>query len=399
MTIPEHVKSMKKDRVAEPRRIELFIRRQVAHGQDLIQGITQYARPAKNWIFGIQSPDFAVIRKTLTSRPNGVIAQVGREELHRLLENSGIPYVDLAQTLPDDSIMRVCVDHEAIGKMAAEYFIQNRFREFGFVGEANHRFSLLRESGYVQTLRDRGYECHILRRNILQIFQPSLAIAETDTRLAKWLMRLPLPIALFAVTDFRGMKVLEMCRKLGLKVPAEVAVLGVDNDALFCNLEHPPLSSIAQPSHEMGYQAAKMLDALMAGETVKRRQIALPPLRVVVRQSSDITAVNDKLVADALAFIRAHAGEPITVKDVCREVLVSRRLLEMRFQKELNCTPLEEIRRTRIARAKQLLTDTDRPMSEIAKNSGFQSSARFSVVFHQYTGITPIAYRGKFRNH
>jgi LacI family transcriptional regulator len=212
-------------------------------------------------------------------------------------------------------------------------------------------------------------------------------VAETDTKLAKWMRRLPLPIALFAVTDFRGMKVLEMCRKLGLKVPAEVAVLGVDNDALFCNLEYPPLSSIAQPTYEIGYQAAEMLDKLMAGKVLKKKLIILPPIHVVVRQSSDITAVNDKVVADALAFIRAHAGEPITVKEVCGEVLVSRRLLEMRFQKELNCSPLEEIRRTRIARAKQLLTDTDMSMSEIAENSGFQSSARFSVVFINTQGL------------
>jgi LacI family transcriptional regulator len=395
----EHVKSMKKAKVADAQRIELFIYRASTHCQNVIQGITHYARPAKNWIIGIQYPEINLVKKTLASRPSGIIAQVNNKKLYHLLEESGLPYIDVTDTIQDDSIKRICVDHVAIGKMAAEYFLENRFREFGFVGEANHRFSMLRESGYVQTLRDKGYNCYILRRNILQIFQPSLVVAETDNRLAKWLKSLPLPIALFSATDSRAVKVLEMCRKLGLKVPAEVAVLGVDNDTLLCNLEYPPLSSIALPSYEIGYQAAKMLDALMAGETVKRSRFFFPPQRVVVRQSSDIMAVNDKLVAEALAFIRAHAGDPITVKDVCSHTLVSRRLLEMRFKQELGWTPLEEIRRARIARAKLLLTDTDSPMSEVAANSGFQSSARFCVVFRQYTGITPIAYRGKFRNH
>jgi len=390
---------MKKAKVADARRIELFIYRAGTHCQNVIQGITHYARPEKNWIIGIQDPEINPIKKTLASRPSGIIAQVYYEKLYQLLEEGGLPYVDVTDTVQDDSIKRVCVDHVAIGKMAAEYFIENRYREFGFVGEQGQYFSMLRETGYAQTLREKGYNCYILRRNLLQIFQPSLVIAETDNRLAKWLKSLPLPIGLFCSTDSRAVKVLEMCRKLGLKVPAEIAVLGVDNDALLCNLEYPPLSSIALPSHEIGYQAAKLLDAVMAGETVKRSRIFCPPQRVVVRQSSDIMALNDKLVAEALSFIRAHAGDSITVKDVCGHILVSRRLLEMRFKNELGWTPLEEIRRARIARAKQLLADTDSPMSEIAANSGFQSSARFCVVFRQYTGITPIAYRGKFRNH
>jgi LacI family transcriptional regulator len=132
---------MEKAKIAAPKRIEVFVRSATQHGQNLIQGIAHYARPLKNWIIGIQEPGITVLKQTLASRPDGIIMQVGDiEEMHRLMEKSGIPHIDLSNTSPDASIARVCVDNEAIGRMAAEYFLQNRYRQFGFVGEEKNVF-------------------------------------------------------------------------------------------------------------------------------------------------------------------------------------------------------------------------------------------------------------------
>jgi LacI family transcriptional regulator len=167
----------------------------------------------------------------------------------------------------------------------------------------------------------------------------------------------------------------------------------VDDDELECLLASPPLSSIALPAERIGYEAAQLLDQMMSGGDAPGEPIFLPPVRVVTRQSTDTLAVDDPAVAAALAFIRQHIGEDLSVAKIVAEIGVVRRELERRFRVLLGCSVGEELRRVRVEAAKGLLTDTLLSMPAVARHSGFSNAQRLAVVFHQMTGCSPSAYR------
>jgi len=205
-------------------------------------------------------------------------------------------------------------------------------------------------------------------------------------------------LGLFASHDSQGVQLSEYCRHLGLRVPDEVAIVGADDDDLLCDLARPSLSSIALPGERIGHEAARMLEQLMAHERLAARQVVLPPVRLVVRASSDMQALPDADVAAAVRYIRDHAHQPIDVRDLLAAVPVSRRSLERRFRRHLDRGIWEEIRRSHLERAKTLLADTDLPMSVVAQRSGFSDSRQLSIAFRQATGGTPTEFRRRHRS-
>jgi LacI family transcriptional regulator len=215
-----------------------------------------------------------------------------------------------------------------------------------------------------------------------------------QSRLISWLMELPKPVAVFATNDLLGHHVLDACGVGELSAPEQVAVLGVDNDELLCGLCDPPLSSINPDPERIGYEAASWLDRMMKGErTPDEAFLEVPPLGIVVRQSSDIFAVPDEDFATALRFIREHACDGITVKEVAEHVAVSRSWLERHFRLHLNRSPQAEIRNVQIKRCKELLRDTDLPLRTISRLAGFKHIEYMSVVFKRLTGESPGHYR------
>jgi LacI family transcriptional regulator len=218
-----------------------------------------------------------------------------------------------------------------------------------------------------------------------------------DVAVQRWVQRLPKPVGIFASTDIWGVQLAEVCRQTGLRVPEDVALVGVDNDDLLCEVARPSLSSIALPTERIGFEAAALLDRILARERPSLRPRLLPPIGVVARQSSDVLALDDPEVAAAVRFIREHSHTSIGVKDVLRAVTISRRSLERRFQAALDRTVWEEIRRAHLERAKSLLAGTAMPMWAVAEQAGFSDPRQLSVVFRQETGLTPTAYRGRVR--
>jgi LacI family transcriptional regulator len=222
-------------------------------------------------------------------------------------------------------------------------------------------------------------------------------VAAEENDLARWLRGLPKPVGIMASYDIRGQQVLAACRGAGLAVPDEVAVIGVDNDALLCELASPPLSSVIPNAHRAGYEAAALLDQQMAGKRVAATAHLIAPLGIAARQSTDVLAVDDREVARAVQFIREHACEGINVADVLRAVPLSRRVLEQRFQNLLGRTPREEILQVRLSRVKQLLGETDLPLYLVAERTGFEHVEYLSVVFKRETGRTPSRWRSEAR--
>jgi LacI family transcriptional regulator len=223
-------------------------------------------------------------------------------------------------------------------------------------------------------LADRSWECE---RDIL----------------AKWLCGLPTPLGLFACNDDRGRQVLEACRIGELSVPGDVAVIGVDNDEMFCDLADPPLSSVALNAETAGYRAAELLDMMMRGRACSPRHVLVEAIGVVTRHSTNVIAVEDEEVSTALQFIRQEQGCGISVDSVADAVAVSRRSLERRFRETIGRTILEEIRLARIERAKRLLLETKYPISKVAQLAGFGSTGRFVQFFHDRVGRTPRKFR------
>ena len=169
--------------------------------------------------------------------------------------------------------------------------------------------------------------------------------------------------------------------------------MGVGNEETFCKTSNPPLSSIQIPCERTGYDAAGLLDALLNKKRILNKKNFLPPSGLVSRRSTDVLQVNDPVILKALQFIQENIGKPIQIKDVLKHVFVSQSLLERKFREELERTPLAEIRRQRIQRARQLLSDTNLSQAEIAEACGFSSDVRFSAVFKEITGTSPSAFR------
>jgi LacI family transcriptional regulator len=178
-------------------------------------------------------------------------------------------------------------------------------------------------------------------------------------------------------------------------VPDDIAILGVDNDESICDISYPPLSSIRLGAEQIGHRAVALMEQMLLGKTLAEQRAWVPPIGVVTRQSTDVLAVDDPDVAALLALIRRHATEGVTVKQVMRSIAVNRRTLERRFIAAVGATPLDEIRRVRIERAKALL-QSNIPIYEVARRSGFHTPEYLATAFSRLTGLSPTAYRKRF---
>jgi LacI family transcriptional regulator len=280
-------------------------------------------------------------------------------------------------------------DDAAIAQLGYEHLKERGFKRFAYCGDARFNWSNWRQEHFQRAVTADGFPCSIFKPRK----QPSADDATLVDDLERWLLRLPKPIGLMSCYDLLGQQVLDACRRAGISAPEQVAVLGVDNDEMICELCHPPLSSIVPNTQRTGYEAAALLDMMMSGHKAQGRTHLIPPVGVVTRQSTDVLAVEDQHVAQAARFIREHACEGIKVSDVLAAVPQGRRLLESRFKKFLGRTPHDEIIRVQINRVKELLSETDLPLSVIAERTGFSHVEYLSVVFKKKTGEPPSHYR------
>jgi LacI family transcriptional regulator len=377
------------------KRVALIMGQDVGYCRGVLRGIQSFAEARQHWIFRDAAPSMEMIAALPEWEPDGIIAHLFDPEVARSLMRLRKPLVNVTSTLPL-KLPLVEVDHLAVGRIAADHFLDSGFRNFGYFGSARAGFSVAREGAYRRRLAERGFSCSSHHAEYL----PRRASAnwqEPDVAIRRWLTSLPKPLAIFASNDAPARDLAEVCRFIGLHVPEQVALLGVDDDRLECGLAFPPLSSIAIPSERIGFEAAQMLNHLMGGERVEADQVMLPPKSVIVRQSSDIVAIADEHVSQALRFIRQNASKPIGVDDVLREVTVSRRKLERDFQRHIHRTIFAEIRRLRIEKAQRLLATTDLTIPAVAVKSGLESGRGLAVIFGRVVGMTPTAYRARYR--
>jgi LacI family transcriptional regulator len=249
-----------------------------------------------------------------------------------------------------------------------------------------------RRGDFVAEVKAAGYACAVSQ-------PPRSPSWEQEQRaLARWLTQLPRPVGILACNDDQGLQVLNACRRAGVLVPEDAAVIGIENDPIVCNLATPALTSIDVNPQGVGYEAAALLDRLMQGRPAKDVPTSFfEQCRVVTRQSTDVCAVSDPEVVKAVRFIRAHACEGIRIEDVLAEVCLSRSMLERRFKQVLGRTAKAEILAVQMERARQLLIETDWPLETVAQKCGIGTGKYFSDLFALKVGVRPAAYRRQHR--
>jgi LacI family transcriptional regulator len=343
--------------------------------------------------------------------PDGIICQIYDDRLAKVYRNTGKPVIELFESRAKSEFPRILPDDVATGEVAARHFLERGFRHFAYFGAPWMLWSREREAGFrreientfrarAQTTGNADLQSSFTFASYGSVGDSVPAVFDGPNQrraaaMTTWLRSLPRPLALFVANDLWGFELLQAAREIGLAVPEDVAILGVDDEELLCEIAHPPLSSIRIGAEQIGRVAVSLLDQLLHKKGKIHDVPRVPPIEVVTRQSTDVLAVDDPDVAAALRHIRQHAVEGLSVKQLLEAVPVNRRTLERRFVSVLGHTPLEEIRRIRLDRAKVLL-QTDLPIYDVARRCGFATPEYMATTFLQATGTTPTSYRRQF---
>jgi Transcriptional regulators len=363
------------------------------HRLDLALGIVQYAREQSNWrIYG----NFYTANPVPDYRAwsgDGIISICHSSEEAEEILATGLPVVDVVQGFVDERMVYVTGDNIEAGRRAGDHLLSIGFDRFAFCHAANVHWSHLRGKGFAEAV---GADL-----NDIPCFERGLGWWQGHARprsLENFLLSLPPKTAVLAANDTIGGKVTTACQNCGLKVPDDIAVIGVDGNDLQCELSYPALSTIPIDGPRIGYEAAGRLDDLIHKKgRASRQPMFVPPKRVVLRASSDTFVCEDESVRRALMFIRQNFRKKLSVAIVAREAAVCRRTLELRFRRYLNRTILEEIQANRMRHAIHLLEDSNLPVSSIYLRSGFVTHQIFYGMFKKMYGVTPLQYREKYK--
>lgn len=378
-------------------RVALIVEMSGIYGRQILQGIARYVRSHRPWSIFLEQRELrAEPPPWLLRRPwDGIICRSTDKALAKRLLKSEIPVVDLNDLYGGLGLPRIWSDMRAIGHLGAEHLLERNFHQFAFCGFEGETWSGLRRDGFRDTIQAAGHRC-----DVYESVWHGRNAPEWDRdqdRMASWIRDLPKPLGLMACNDVRGQQVLNACRAVDVAVPDEVAVVGVDNEEVLCELCDPPLSSVAPNPERIGYEAAEWLDQLMSSGAADVSERLVEPLGVVMRQSSDVLGIADPDIVAAMRHIRENACNGLTVDDLVHHLSVSRSLLERRFRKCLRRSPQQEIRLVRLKRVRQLLAETDLTLDAIANLAGYEHPEYMSVMFKRLTGQTPGDYREQVR--
>jgi len=358
------------------------------HHQGILSGILEFARP-RGWRCEF-TPFLGFSAAQNEEAYDGIIGRATRQ-LERFALARRIPAVNVWVNSPARKLPNVLPDKNAAGELAAAHFISRGFRRFGFLGDITDANSRLLLEGFSTSLKARRFP-------VSQQWLKGSATNASKWRsfqkiVRQWMKNWTYPIAIFCPTDVLARELIDSCLRAGARIPQDVAIMGVGNTEITCEMCEPRLSSIEHGYERVGMEAAALLEKMMTGHCNVPATTLITPAGLVARTSTDAFAVSDPDVEKALRVIRELSHDPVRVADVLEAVPLSRRTLERRFQDVLGCTIHDEITRAYVERTKHLLVSTRNPLKWIATRSGFSSSQRLSKVFREIEGITPQEYR------
>ena len=361
--------------------------------QNHLRGILRFARE-RGWETSIPMRREDGVRGLDRRRleADGILAGRGSPcNLESVALRRGIPLVAFDARIRRGAVASLLCDNASVARLAAEHLLSRGFRSFGFVGEENGiAWSRQRLAAFRRELAARGLKCAPYP-TLPAARRTDLAFARRD--LAAWLARLPRPAAVFAAYDIRARHVLEAARAAGLGVPADIAVIGVDDDPLLCETASPAITSIAMDTEDAGYRAAAALDEAMRGRRPADPVVLFRGVRVVPRASTARFVGRDPLVARARAAIASVASARLSVSALLAELGVSRRTLELRFRAETGTTPGRALADERLRRARELLRTTPMTQEAVAAACGFCDASHMGHLFRDRFGAPPSAFR------
>ena len=358
----------------------------MSYNRRILHGVAAYAR-LHRWELMQVDVNHANELVRAQTRADAILIGVHRFEGLPRYVNRSLPAVGWSAAVEKVTWPRVLTDNLAVGKKVAEYFLSLGHRRFAFAPNYPGIWARDRFIGFRQRLSEAGYE--------VELAAP--LTAETVRRATAWIRRLPTPTALMLSHDPAAEKIMLACAKVGRRVPEDLAVVGVGDDDLVCEITNPPMSSVGHQNEMIGYESAALLHQIAQGRTDAPEFTLIPPGELVIRRSSDTMAFDDPMVADAMRFIRQHESDAIGTKQVIDHVHTSRVTLDNRFLRAVGCTVAAFIRNRRLEKVKQLLSTSDLPMPTIAKHAGFSNARQLSKTFHHFAGQTPTEYRLQFK--
>jgi len=380
--------------------VAILVESSRAYGRGLLEGIARYVNQHENWSLYFQPSGPEDLPPTWLNKwkGDGIIARINDARIAEAVVRTGLPIVDLRGLYPELGFPYVGPDFREVARLGYTHFVDRGFRYIACC--------MLPRESYpgVHWCCEHFKEISAADGRRCEVFNPQpentkpLTWEEEQDRFVQWLSGLPKPVGIVTFNDECGFQVLDACRRAGVRVPDDVAVLGAGNDTVLCNLTSPPLSSIETGADRIGYKAAAILARMMRSPLKgnKPSKVFFPPSGISVRQSSDVMAISDRLVADAVQFIREGACRQITVQDVLNHVSLSRSVLDLRFKAALGRTPKAEILRVQLETARHLLADSNLTLHEIAIRSGYTSAKYLGDAFTRMVGVRPGEYRSRF---
>jgi LacI family transcriptional regulator len=367
------------------------------YNKNLLRGITRYSKDHGPWTF-CRMPTYyretmgmdAVLQWAKEWEADGIIGQFYNNEEIKKFTAAKIPVIaqDFKERFTD--IPNITGSYRETGRLGAEYFLMKGFKNFAFYGFNNIVWSRERAEGFESRIQEAGHKVHSYElkdtSSMDQWYYKSSA-------LSVWLNSLPKPIALMTCDDNQGNHIIEAAGHAGIRIPDEIAVLGVDNDETICDLSDPPLSSIGLDTEKGGYEAARLMEHMIETKTCSAADIVVKATQIITRHSTDIFASKDKYIVSALKYIHDNLDKNLKVDQVLREVPLSRRSLEKRFVQTTGYPVYEYIYNQRIEKFTQKLLETDMTIFEIALDLGLNDSKNIARQFKQIKGLTPMEYR------
>lgn len=368
---------------------------------NLLKGVLAYARSHEPWVVCRMPPSFkaaygieGVLKWAKAWHADAIIGQFNNDDNVELFRQNGI--IALAQDYKErfSTIPNITGDYHKTGQMGAEFFLEKGFRHFAFYGYRDTVWSKERCEGFYNCIAAHGFGNNFSAYQKESIDQ--LWLYDAPPLLA-WLKTLPHPTALMACDDNQGNRITELCKANGISVPDKIAILGVDNDEIICNLSDPPLSSINHNIVRGGFEAAELIERLLNDDETAPQDVVLKPVNVVSRLSTDYYSTHDAHIRTVLSHIRQNLSNDITVTDLVQLVPLSRRLLEMRFKEVTGQSIHKYIYHLRMEHFAQLLQDSDAPIAELAGQVGISDLKNLSRQFKALKGVTPNEYRKEFQ--
>lgn len=369
------------------------------YGRSLLEGVVRYAREAGPWVF-FRMPlyyrelhgDEGVVRWAEEWGADAIIAQLTDVDLN-VLNRLDIPIIVQNYKERCHGLSNLTGDYYGTGVMAAEFFIRKGYKAFAYYGFTDTVWMRERGEGFRDAVSEKGYPVYT--------FDDGRQLSDGQwnfdaERVSRWLLDLPKPIALFACDDYYALQITEVCKMYNIDIPGDIAVLGVDNDNLLCNISDQALSSIELDVENGGYEVGKLLHQFIEKKITAPADVIIKPVRIVSRGSTERFAVSDKYIGQVLAYIDENYCNPLSVDDLIRIIPYSRRVLEKKFKSETGMSVYQYIQQQRIEKFAALLITTDLPLTEAAAGAGFPDYKNVSRIFVKMKEMTPLQYRKRF---